>query len=276
MNNFYQLDENPSIYLYDDPSVQKLNLSEIAKYLKGKNLFCKIKTRGPFLKSYGKPLENTARDLVKTRVRNLENPECDSVPSDEDVELEKELIQNPGREMTGALYDGFRLRKVLSTLLPEGEEDILHIHVIFTNRFFCTWKQATRRYHARVCVHGFPSIISTTGIVDAPARPKGFYKLIEGDETGPKVKSFKGEFEGEFVDYDDERLTEILKGYVMQAVFYHLTFDPFCDDKNCRLYNPHLQKNMLTAQLTSPEFCEEHQKALKELERKSSESKNLR
>lgn len=270
VRDFNNLDTISTLHahLYDDPSVQNLNLSEIAEYLEEKNLFSAVETRGPFLKNYGKPLENTAGELAKTRVWDLETLESDFEPSDEEVEFEKDLIQNPEMGMTSALYDGFRLRKVFSTLLPEGEEDISHVHVIFTNRFFCTWKPATQRYHARVCVHGFPTIISTTGIVDAPARPKGFYQLEWRDGGGPTVKSFEEEFEGEFVDYDDKRLTEIMKGYTMQAVFYHFTANPFCDNNKCRLYNPHLQKNILNAQLTSPEFCANHQKLLEEFKEK--------
>jgi hypothetical protein len=53
-----------------------------------------------------------------------------------------------------------------------------------------------------------------------------------------------------------------MKGYVMQALFYHLTLDPFCSDKRCRLYNAHWQEEVLEAQLEEPEFCERHAKML--------------
>ena len=44
----------------------------------------------------------------------------------------------------------------------------------------------------------------------------------------------------------------------MQAVFYHIFKEGFCQDKNCRLYNAHRQDKMLNAQLSQPEFCEKH------------------
>lgn len=261
--------------LYDSSSAEGLDLSEIAGYLKDKDLFSEVLARKSFLEKYGKPLENTAAKLAETRVRNLETPKRDFEISSADVEFERKLIENFEGGMTSVLYDGFRLEKAMTDLLPEEERGDSYLHVIFTDRFFGTWKPETQRYHARVSVYGFPSIISTTGIVDAPARPEGFYRIERGgkpeDFGGFKVIGKREKFRGKFVDYDDERLTEIMKGYAMQAAFYHLFTDPFCEDKECRLYNPHLQKNILRAQLTDSEFCDRHREILEKLQRKALE-----
>ena len=72
-------------------------------------------------------------------------------------------------------------------------------------------------------------------------------------------------FAGTFLTHDDERLTEVAKGYVMQAVFYRLTGEAFCDDAGCRLYDAHWQEEMLRAQLGEPEFCERHREVIEEL-----------
>jgi hypothetical protein len=48
----------------------------------------------------------------------------------------------------------------------------------------------------------------------------------------------------------------------MQAVFYALTGDPFCDDPCCRLFNAHWQREMLAAQLSRPDFCRRHEKMI--------------
>ena len=61
---------------------------------------------------------------------------------------------------------------------------------------------------------------------------------------------------------NDERLTGIVKGYAMQAFFYHTTFDPFCDDKNCRLFNAHWQEDMMHAQLDGEDICGKHRRVL--------------
>jgi hypothetical protein len=62
-------------------------------------------------------------------------------------------------------------------LLPERELELSHAHVVFTNRLFGTRDESDGRYHMSVSVYGFPSLISTTGIVEAPAKPKEFYEL---------------------------------------------------------------------------------------------------
>ncbi|MFQ6129785.1 MAG: DUF6775 family putative metallopeptidase, partial [Candidatus Hadarchaeaceae archaeon] len=108
-----------------------------------------------------------------------------------------------------------------------------------------------------------------TGIVEAPARPKEFYVLKQRyaalGGTDAQLEELKEKFRERFIDYDDERLTEVMKGYVMQAVFYHLKLDPFCVDKRCRLWNAHWQEEMLEAQLSQPEFCEQHERELAQL-----------
>ena len=119
-------------------------------------------------------------------------------------------------------------------------------------------------------VYGIPSLISTTGIVEAPAKPKEFYLLKQqygllGGENST-IQKLKEKFKGRFIDYEDERLTEIMKGYVMQAIFFQAVGDPFCDHKGCRLYNAHWQEEVIEAQLGAQyELCEKHQKMLMEL-----------
>ncbi|KXB05721.1 hypothetical protein AKJ50_00030 [candidate division MSBL1 archaeon SCGC-AAA382A13] len=258
------------MHLYNDTHIENLDLQEIAKYLKEKKIFKKVEIEGSFLKKYGKPLAKNAEKIAKTQVKNLENPEQNFEIKNQNIEYVKNSIRNPKSEMRGILYDGFRLQKIFTDMIPEQQTDLPHLHVIYTNMFFATWKPATQRYHARVSVYGLPSIISTTGIVDAPARPKGFYYLKKDDNSKSlKIVSENEKFHGDYLDYDDEKMTEIMKGYAMQVVFYHVHSGPFCDKKSCRLYNPHLQKNILKAQLSEPELCEKHQKILENMQRNS-------
>ena len=87
----------------------------------------------------------------------------------------------------------------------------------------------------------------------------------------------KDKFDGTFIDYEDERMTEVVKGYAMQAVFYCLTGEPFCEDRGCRLYNAHWQEELITAQLKSKyEFCERHDRILESLRAEDVGSKKAR
>ncbi|MBA7593407.1 hypothetical protein ES703_00327 [subsurface metagenome] len=267
MKNFANLSKlSLNIHLYEDPSTKNLDLREIVSYLREKLGHVSVDLRGPFIKAGLGETEDLARRIAGTKVRDLTNPNVQFEPLPGEVEFERKLLRDSSLKLVGLLYDGFKLQAVLRELIPQGEFDIGHSHIAFTNRLFGTFDEGDRRYHARVSVYGFPSLISTTGIVEAPARPKEFYVLKQRyaalGGTDAQLEELKEKFRDRFIDYDDERLTEIMKGYVMQAVFYHLKLDPFCVDKRCRLWNAHWQEEMLEAQLSQPEFCEQHEREL--------------
>jgi len=256
------------IYLYDDPSVENLKLSEIADYLKEKFGPIPIDRRGQLLAADSIDVESLAKELARAKIRDIVKPHQKFDPLYGEIEFEKKLLKNPCGKLFGVLYDGVKLQDIFWELISEHERDLSHIHIVFTNRLFGTWDENDRRYHARASIYGFPSIISTTGIVEAPAKPREFY--LEQQLTGLQTEILKEKFRGRFIDHDDERLTEIMKGYVMQAIFYFITSSPFCNDRQCRLYNAHWQEEVLEAQLKRPEFCERHEKMLDEIRKKFS------
>jgi len=255
------------IYLYEDSSVENLKLSEIADYLKKKLGPIPIDRRGQLLAARSdKDVEFLAKELARAKIRDLAEFNQKFDPLHGEIEFEKKLLKNPRSKLFGILYDGIKLQDIFWEVIPEHERDLSHVHIVFTNRLFGTWDENDRRYHARVSIYGFPSIISITGIVEAPAKPKEFY--LEQQLTGLPTEVLKEKFRGRFIDHGDERLTEIMKGYVMQAIFYHIASSPFCDDKRCCLYNSHWQEEVLEAQLKLPEFCERHEKMLEEMRKK--------
>jgi len=267
MKNFANLSKlSLNIHLYEEPSTKNLNLREIAQYLREKLGHVLVDLRSPFIKARVGEAEDLARRVAGTKVRDLMNPDVQFEPLPGEVEFERKLLRDPSLKFAGLLYDGFKLQAVLRELIPKEEFDIGHAHIVFTNRLFGTFDEGDRRYHARVSVYGFPSLISTTGIVEAPARPKEFYVMKQRyaalGGTDARLEELKEKFRDRFIDYGDKRLTEVMKGYVMQAVFYHLKLDPFCVDKRCRLWNAHWQEEVLEAQLSQPEFCEQHEREI--------------
>jgi len=255
------------IYLYDDPSVENIKLSEIADYLKEKLGPISVDLRGQLIVASSKrSVESLAKELARAKIRNLAEPHQEFDPLRGEIEFEKKLLNNPRSKLVGILYDGVKLQDIFWEMIPEHERDLSDVHIVFTNRLFGTWDENDCRYHARASIYGFPSIISTTGIVEAPAKPKEFY--LEQQLTGLPTEILKEKFRGRFIDHDDERLTEIMKGYVMQAIFYFIASSPFCDDRRCCLFNAHWQEEVLEAQLKQPEFCKRHEKMLEEMRKK--------
>jgi len=258
----------PQIHLYEDKSSKTLNLKEIVSYLGEKLGRVSVDIREPlFRESSGINVEELAKTLVKAKIRDPIKKQSFFEPLPGEINLELKLLQSPERRILGLFYDGIALMELALKLIKEEERDLNHLHIVFTNRLFGTWDETDARYHARVSIYSFPCLISTTGIVEAPAKPKEFYVLRQYYLTlGIPVphEELKEKFRGRFIDFDDERLTEVMKGYVMQAIFYHLTFYPFCRDKGCRLYNSHWQEEVIKAQLgpKDSEFCELHAKML--------------
>ncbi|UCF12561.1 MAG: hypothetical protein JSW06_11105 [Thermoplasmatales archaeon] len=268
-----------TIYLYSEPSSKTLNLKEIKGYLKQILGDIYVEVRKDFITHLlnSKDINEFSKMLAQCKVRDLSSPEFEMDLLPGEIRYEKKLIEHPDVKLSGILYDGGRLDVAFQSLISQEELDFNNIHIIFTNRLFGTFDEKDSRYHARVIICGYPSIISTTGIVEAPAKSKEFYYLKQkylmlGMEIPHEIINEK--FQGNFIEYDDPRLTEIMKGYVMQSVFYHLIYEPFCKEKNCRLYNAHWQKEVINAQLRDPEFCKKHEKILQDIRTREVKLKN--
>ena len=151
------------------------------------------------------------------------------------------------------LYDGFVLQHLLARTVPAAERDYLHL--IFSSLLTCTFSEEDWRYHGRTVICGTPSIISTTGIVEAPARPREFYLAQYGLTD---VLSLNKKFAGKFIDYGDSRMTAAAEVYAIQAIFFFLTEGmPFCENRDCRLFNAHWQEELLHI-LEKPWMCSKH------------------
>jgi hypothetical protein len=66
----------------------------------------------------------------------------------------------------------------------------------------------------------------------------------------------------DYLEHDDPRDAEVAKGYAMQAVFYALAGDPYCDDPECRLFNGHWQREILEAHLGGTDYCARHKEMI--------------
>ena len=105
--------------------------------------------------------------------------------------------------MTIPLYDGFVMQKMFAEMIPIEELSLDHIHIILTTLLTCTFSEDDWRYHGRAVICGTPSIISITGIIEAPAKPREFY-LAQLDGMAADNGSLKKKFAGRFIDYNDE------------------------------------------------------------------------
>jgi len=177
------------------------------------------------------------------------------------VRYEERAMDDPERA-GGVVYDGQRVQTALRRRLRADERTLATCHVILLDRVVGTWGDHDGRWHKRVALLGQPALVSVPGLFEAPAKPEAYYReqqtraLLSGD--APPREVLESQVDGEFLVADDPRTTEALRGYVLQAVHYLATGESFCENRSCRLANPHRQPGVIEAQLRDPEFCPEH------------------
>ena len=169
------------------------------------------------------------------------------------VRLKKSVV-----ETKGILLDHIRTNKSFS---KKTTQDTSSCHIILTDKILATFDE-NQKLHIRAAIYGFPSIISLSGIVEGPAKPKDYYiykekfsRLGVWEFEQPKIKK---RFKLRFIDYGDKRINEVLKGYISQALFFHMTGEPFCVSKRCRLFNSHWQEDLIYSQIKTGRFCSSH------------------
>jgi len=255
------------IILYKEPAVSEINIEKLIGFLEY-NFPVKVEIKDNIFKEFS--LEDIKK-ISSIRITDIKNSFSKHKSSDIEIEFEAKLCKNSSvmdsttrvenaQEISQVfMYDGFELQKILRYLKDDKET----LHIILTNRLTCTFDENDSRYHARAVICANPAIISTTGIIEAPAKPKEYYfEVMALKSQGLDIKSAKEKYKDEFLEYNDKRLTKIVEGYILQVIFYNITGESFCDDIECRLNNAHWQKDLLFSQLEINKLCKRHNEIL--------------
>ena len=236
------------VFLYEDKFTQNLKLSVIKDFIKKTIPNAKVEMRKGFFEHF-KATKSIAEEIAGCRITDPLSNKF-SEPLYGEIEFEKRTLLG-NKAHAGILYDGYRFAHLLLPIIGKSERRTDNCHIIFSNRLVGTYNNNDKRYHARTIILSQPCIISTTGIVEAPAKPREFYlkkevlKNINPELSHVNIEELKKDIKGKFIDYDDERITEIAEGYVTQAIMFSKNKEPFCKEKECRLYNAHTQENMI-------------------------------
>jgi len=251
------------IDLYQEGYLGSLKIEDVRRYLEEKTDI-PVRVCGSLYQGLSEErIEAAAKELARIRVKDPGRRFVPGVPFESEIDYEKRRIKNPVWKTFGIFYEGGLYQEVIFNSISESKPNLKGCSMLFTNQLFGTWDRDDLRYHARTSIYGFPNLISVTGLVEAPAKPKAFYLRRQ---MGWPVEGLKEEYGDQFLDHDDSRMTEVVKGYAMQALFFHVTGNPFCEDRDCRLFNSHWQEELLHSQLDGRyEYCLEHEAILKEL-----------
>ena len=243
------------IILYDEPTVPEIHLGRLEKFL-ADTFPIKIETRKDILmdlddKTYEKFASIEIFDIKKSFQKH--NPSVKEIQNERDgTDLSQEM----------PLYDGIEFQRIVSELIPHNENRIDILNVVFTNKLTCTFDESDFRYHGRSLVASNPAIISTTGMIEAPAKPKQYYLELMTGLSKERIDETKKKYEGQFLEYHDSRLSEIAEGYLLQTIMYYETGEAFCKDIDCRCFNAHWQKDLFRSQIDNKKFCKKHEEIL--------------
>ncbi len=189
-------------------------------------------------------------EIAKIRVLDPYKKELNQNPFKLEIEYERENLKRRIRKK-GIIYSGNHFLKILKELIKERLNLKKEWIIYFSDQLLATFEGS---WHIRVMIFGLPVIISIPGIVYGPAREREYYI---GKYLGIHIES-------DYIKEKDERKTDVLKGYLLQAIyFYKCIYEgkkfEFCDDENCSLYNSHWQREVLNAQLKQ-NLCIKHKK----------------
>jgi hypothetical protein len=214
-----------------------------------------------------KRAERLAREMARIRVKDPSRLDQPIEPMFGEVDFETRAAAGEAK-VGGIVYDGRKFEDIVASQnrsLVSSD----HAGIVFTQRLVSTFSREDMRHHLRTVICGFPSIVSVPGVVEAPAKPREFYLLRQELEAGGagelRLEELKSDFRARFVDYGDPRLNEVLKGLSLQAIVHHLTLEPFCERKDCRLYNAHWQEDLIASQLGGRGLCRRHRQILERL-----------
>lgn len=239
-----------STIILSGPEFEDVNYGELKKFVEG--LGFKVKIEKDFLLKANP--EIFAERMARIRVLDPDKEELNQNPFPLEIDYERKNILRDRRKK-GVIYSGNHFLRILQDLIFDRLDIEREWIIYFSDQLLATFEA---RWHIRVIILGVPVIISLPGIVYGPARSREYYVL-----KGIGIN----EVEGDYIKENDLRKTEVLKGYILQAIYFYKCLIKnkkfeFCEDRNCSLYNSHWQKEIFNAQLRHS-LCEKHIKEFK-------------
>jgi len=259
------------IFLYDEPAVQEIQISNLKNFLL-KTFHVDVEIKGCIFNNLD---VKYVEKISGCRIFEPKVPFKKHLPNKQEIDFEKSvckdtklmekttMVEDAKRIEDVVMYDGFELQNIIYDVITKNDSESNNLHIVFTNRLICTYDTTDSRYHGRTVICSNPAIISTTGMIEAPARPREYYfEAMKYKMQGLDIQDIKKKYSEKFLDYHDNRLSKISEGCLLQAIFYYMTGDAFCDSLDCRLNNAHWQKDLLYSQLKIGKLCNKHQALL--------------
>ncbi len=195
--------------------------------------------------------------LVAELSEQLQGAEVDNLVRPEERQMLPALP--PQERGLDVVYEAIALQTLLGLLLDPAEAKLSQLHIMFTANYLGGWRENESHLLLRAAVLGTPNIISTSGLVESLELPRQYHFMRQQLAVMGIEESVDDAFADQTLGYGDPRLNEVVKGYLMQAVYYRLTGETGCMDPACRLHlAPTHRATMQTQVLGRPGLCEHH------------------
>lgn len=240
------------VYIYDDPDTEGLNTDAVARYLADALPHAEVRVRNDYLTHQLRRYADqgqAAEELVSQLAGQFKRAQVDSLVHPADRGLLPP--EDPAELGLGEVYRAQALQAILSLMVQADESSLDHLHIVLTSMVFGDWDEFSREFRVRVGCLGRPSLLSTTGLIEGPARPRDFEVLrtqmaVMG--LGEDIADLAEAFQPRALGYGDRRITECLKGYALMAVMYRAYGEGPCDDPTCRLHDAATQEELIACQ----------------------------
>lgn len=200
-----------------------------------------------------------AERLARIKVININKNQLNENLFPIEIEYEKKSIMQKGLS-SQSLYDGYEFQHLLRNAFPDLFTSDFNLNIVLINRKILTFIEE-KRYHLRTIILGYPCIISQIGLIEAPAKPREYY-ILKTAGLNNELSKWLEENRERYLTYEDDRLPEVIKGYMVQCLFYWINKEiNYCQNVNCTLYNSHWQEEVLKAQYNHM-LCEEHRQII--------------
>jgi len=263
-----------TIYVYDAPDALGLNIGVVGQYLAELLPETQIETRTDFftwqLGQFELPqvdmlAEQIAARLEEREVHDLVNP---------DLRADLSPITPEERDL-GAVYLAGPLQDVMRPLVPEAERGESSLHLAYITQCIGEFEAGQTLLRLRIVRHGEPTIISTTGFVEAPDLPREYIfrrAQLLGFGMDDAAEELDESFAGQALGHGDEGVTRVAIGYALQALFFRLFGEESCADTTCPLHRARTHDELFEAHLSDQSaLCDRHARMLIEARRAAGE-----
>ncbi len=171
------------IFMYNEPAVKEIQISNLKNFLL-KTVHVDVEIKGCIFNNLDiKYVEK----ISGCRIFESKIPFRKHFPNKQEIDFEKSvckdtklmekttMVEDAKRIEDVVMYDGFELQNIIYDIITKNDSESNNLHIVFTNRLICTYDTTDNRYHGRTVICSNPAIISTTGMIEAPARPREYY-----------------------------------------------------------------------------------------------------